>query len=157
VDREFREALANGSVPGVPAHGVTVLTTDSVQASNESSHNARALVDMLTLAFSSTALLLTPFSSFGYAAAALSWAPPYFLSDSCSATTAEACFLLPPKRVTCPGAPGKDAFSIEFGRMREQAGPVLEACPDVVWLEACYLRTGRQFECCNHGFRLIQK
>lgn len=157
VDREFREAVANGSVLGIQGQEVTVLTTDSAQVSNDSAHNERALVDMLALAFSSTVLLLTPFSSFGYATAAFSSATPYFLSDTCSATTAEACFLLPPKRVTCPGAVDRGTFSIEYGRMGGKGEPVLEACPDVVWLEAYYLRTGRQFECCNHGFRLIQR
>lgn len=157
VDSEFKEAMANGSVPDILGHDVVVLTSDSMQASNDSWHNKRALVDMLALAFFSTELLLTPFSSFGYAVAALSSATPYFLSDGCTGTTREPCYLLPPKRVTCPGTPEPITFSIEYGRMRDQLEPVLEACPDVVWLESYYLRTGRQFECCNHGFTLIQR
>lgn len=108
---------------------VISLTSDTGQEFGNLEHNERALVEILSLAFSSDIVLLTPRSTFGYTIAGLSSAVPLFLT-SCEPAMPEPCFLRPEPHVQCRYS----RFKVEGGAIPGVSDPYLRSCPDAEWL-----------------------
>lgn len=71
------------------------------QATHVRSHNERALADVWLLSYAET-LIVTPMSTYGYLAYALSNADVWLLGEGgCSRMSREPCYHFPPRAVQC--------------------------------------------------------